>query len=79
MAIDDQQKRMSVTGVGRPYLRAHFPGTINEAWRLAAGNVYSGNALGGAPPPGRIMSSLAAGGGLASKGGIAGNSGGLAG
>lgn len=32
-----------------------------------------------APPSGRIMSSLAAGGGLAGKGGIAGDSGGLAG
>ena len=45
MAIDSQQKRMSATGCGRPYLRGHFPGTINEAWRLAAGNVFSGNAL----------------------------------
>ena len=78
MAIDDQQKRMSVTGVGRPYLRGHFTGTINEAWRLAAGNVYSGNTL--TPVVGgRIMSSLASDGGLAGKGGIAGDSGGLAG
>ena len=45
MAIDTQQKRMSVMGVGRPWMRAHFPGTINAAWRLATGNVYSGNAV----------------------------------
>lgn len=78
MAIDTQQKRMSVTGCGRPYLRGHFPGTINEAWRLSIGNVYAGNAL--TPPVGgRIMSSLAAGGGLAGRGGIAGKGGGLAG
>ena len=36
---------MSATGCGRPWMRAHFPGTINAAWRLAAGNVYAGNAL----------------------------------
>lgn len=78
MAIDTQQKRMSAAGCGRPYMRGHFPGTINEAWRIAAGNAYSGNAL--TPPVGgRIMLSLVAGGGLASKGGLAGDSGGLAG
>ena len=26
-------------------MRAHFPGTINAAWRMAAGNIYSGNAV----------------------------------
>ena len=45
MAIDTQQKRMAVVGVGRPWMRSTFPGTINEAWRLSVGNVYSGNAL----------------------------------
>ena len=45
MAIDTQQKRMSATGCGRPYMRGHFPGTINQAWRIAAGNAYSGNSL----------------------------------
>ncbi len=45
MAIDTQQKRMSAAGCGRPYMRAHFPGTINQAWRIAAGNAYSGNTL----------------------------------
>ena len=45
MAIDSQQKRMAVVGVGRPWMRSTFPGTINEAWRLSVGNVYSGNAL----------------------------------
>ena len=45
MAIDSRQKRMSVAGCGRPYMRAHHTGTINQAWRIAAGNAYSGNTL----------------------------------
>ncbi len=78
MAIDTQQKRMSAAGCGRPYMRGHFPGTINEAWRIAAGNAYSGNAL--TPPVGgRLMGTLAGPGGLAGMGGLAGDSGGLAG
>jgi hypothetical protein len=76
MAIDSQQKRMAVVGVGRPWMRSTFPGTINEAWRVSVGNAYSGNAL--TPGVGRIMSSLASYGGLAGPGGIAGQGGGLA-
>lgn len=76
MAIDSQQKRMAVVGVGRPWMRSTFPGTINEAWRLSVGNVYSGNTL--SPAVGRVMSSLAHYGGLAGYGGIAGKGGGLA-
>ncbi len=78
MAIDTQQKRMSAAGAGRPFMRGHFPGTINEAWRIAAGNAYAGNAL--TPPVGgRIMGALAGKGGLAGSGGIAGDGGGIAG
>jgi len=47
MAVDTQQKRMSAAGAGRPYMRAHFPGTINQAWRIAAGIAYAGNPLAG--------------------------------
>ena len=78
MAIDSQQKRMSAMGCGKPFMRGHFTGTINEAWRLAAGMAYSGNAL-SPVVGGRIMFSLAAHGGLAGYGGIAGRGGGLAG
>ena len=46
MAIDSFQKRTSASGVGRPYLRATYPtGVINQAWRMSAGNTYSGNEL----------------------------------
>lgn len=79
MAIDTQQKRQSAAGAGRPFMRTQFPvDTPTEAWRLNVGHAYAGNAL--TPPVGgRIMSSLAAGGGLAGLGGIAGKGGGLAG
>jgi len=45
MAIDTREKRASVLGVARPWYRSKLPGTIDEAWRLASGNVYAGNAL----------------------------------
>lgn len=51
MAIDSQQKRMSVVGVGRPYMRAQFPVTTPTAeWRANVGNVYSGNTFDGGAP-----------------------------
>ena len=78
MAIDSKEKRQNITGVGRPYIRDHFPiATPDEEWRVGVGNVYGGNPL--VAVVGRIMSSLARWGGLASKGGIAGKGGGLAG
>ena len=45
MAIDTAEKRQSAPGVGRPFMRSHFPTTIDEQWRLGVGNVYNGNAL----------------------------------
>lgn len=46
MAIDSQKKRMSVTGVGRPYLRATFPVSgKDQGWRASVGNIYSGVTL----------------------------------
>lgn len=45
MALDTQEKRMNVMGVGRPWMRVHFSGTIDEQWRIAVGNAYGGNAL----------------------------------
>ena len=78
MALDTREKRACAIGVARPWLRGKLPGTVDEAWRLASGNAYCGNAL--TPPVGgRIMSSLVAAGGLVGKGGIAGGGGGLAG
>lgn len=46
MAVATQEKRMSATGVARPYLRAKLPGAIDQAWRMASGHSYSGNAIG---------------------------------
>lgn len=77
MAIDSVNKRSSVVGVGRPYLRSHWPGTIDGAWRLSVGNAYSGNSVGA--PTGGIIGSLAGEGGLAGAGGLASYVGGLAG
>lgn len=47
--INTQQKRMSVVGVGRPWLRSAFPGAKNQAWRQARGSIYAGNPV-AAPP-----------------------------
>ena len=58
MAIDSRQKRQSAAGAGRPWARTHDTSTVDEAWRLAAGNVYSGNALsaaGGVTPIGQRL------------------------
>lgn len=78
MALDSKEKRQSVLSIGRVWQRNTFPiATPDEQWRMSAGNCYGGNAL--TPGAGRIMSSIAGHGGLASKGGIAGPSGGLAG
>ena len=41
MALDNQQKRMAVPGVGRPWMRAQYPvATPTVAWRSSIGNVY---------------------------------------
>ena len=78
MALDDKEKRAAVLGVGRPWMRSHFPvATPDQEWRMSVGNTYGGNAL-SPVVGGRIMSSLAAHGGLAGGGGIAGKGGGLA-
>ena len=46
MAIDTQQKRMSVAGVGRPFMRAVFPvDSPTVEWRMSSGLVYAGNAV----------------------------------
>jgi len=45
MAIDTREKRMSVPGVGRPWMRSHHTETIDEQWRLGIGNIYNGNSI----------------------------------
>ena len=41
MALDSKQKRIAVTGAGRPYLRAQFADVLKDKpWRSSAGNVY---------------------------------------
>ncbi len=42
MAIDTQEKRMSVVGVGRPWFRSKLPGAIDAAWRQASAHIYAG-------------------------------------
>lgn len=46
MAIDTQEKRMSAAGAGRPFMRAKLPGANDQAWRMASGHAYAGNAIG---------------------------------
>lgn len=53
MAIDTAQKRASVAGCGRPWMRGIVPtASKDEAWRHTVGNTYAGFNLdnpGGAP------------------------------
>ncbi len=46
MAIDTQEKRRNVVGIGRPWLRTKLPGEKDQQWRIASGNAYGGNAIG---------------------------------
>ena len=55
MALDSREKRASVPGVGRPWYRTKLPGTVDEAWRMASGNVYAGNALSAVAGAGDII------------------------
>jgi hypothetical protein len=46
MAIDTQEKRMAAAGVGRPFMRAHFPvATPDTEWRAASGLSYGANGI----------------------------------
>lgn len=48
MALDSQEKRMAVVGIGRPWLRSKFPiAAPDEQWRSSSGLTYGGNALSG--------------------------------
>lgn len=48
MAIDTREKRMNAARVARPWMRArHAVGATDEQSRIASGNGYGGNALGG--------------------------------
>lgn len=42
MAFDTQQKRMSVMGVGRPFMRRPFPAAVTVQWRASVGHTYAG-------------------------------------
>ncbi len=78
MAIDDREKRASIPGVGRSFMRGRFPATIDEQWRHAVGHSYAGTTL-SPPTGGGLVLSLVAHGGLAERGGLVGEGGGLAG
>ena len=44
MALDTKEKRSSVFGVGRPWMRDKFPvATPDEQWRVGSGNAYNAN------------------------------------
>ena len=44
MALDTREKRQTVKGVGRPWLRGPFPiATPDVEWRAAVGNTYGAN------------------------------------
>ena len=59
MAIDSKEKRASVLGVARPWMRDKFPVvTPDEEWRISSGNAYGGNAL--SPPAGGFEPAWAA-------------------
>lgn len=45
MALDSQQKRMAVTGVGRPYMRAVLADSVSAAQRQGIGLTYPVAAL----------------------------------
>ena len=46
MALNTQEKRLNVVGVGRPWLRSKLPqASKDEQWRIASGLAYGGNAL----------------------------------
>lgn len=46
MAIDTREKRMSATGVARPWMRArHAVGAFDQQSRINSANAYGGNAL----------------------------------
>jgi len=46
VSIDSKEKRASIFGVGRPWMRDMFPvATPDEEWRVSCGNAYGGNAL----------------------------------
>ena len=48
MALNSQAKRMSASGVGRPYLRGVFPvASPTVAWRSGVGLTYNGNPFAG--------------------------------
>jgi hypothetical protein len=45
VAIDTREKRASVLGVARPWMRDKLPAANSERWRISSGNAYCGNAL----------------------------------
>ena len=60
--IDTAQKRFSVPGVGRPFMRSQFPVAAKGiAWRVSVGLTYSGVAARLLPPPVQISSGAAVG------------------
>lgn len=80
MAVDTVAKRASTINHGGRFWKGKnivASGSLTLSDRMQIACVYNGNAPSAAS--GRIMASLAAGGGLAGTGGQAGDSGGLAG
>jgi len=83
VSIDSKAKRMSMLSFASPLAWQHHfevDGAVDGDDRAHLLHLFGGNTLNNpSPPTGRVMSSLAGSGGLASRGGIAGSGGGLAG
>jgi len=48
--MDSKEKRQNVIGVGRPWMRNHFPVAVPDTeWRAASGLSYGANGLTGSP------------------------------
>ena len=83
MAVDTEAKRWSMlalcSGVARTHVFNPDTSGLVSIEQITVLQHYGGNAWDNpSPPSGRVMSSLAASGGLAGLGGIAGQGGGLA-
>ena len=78
--IDTAEKRRSVSGIWIPLIPGVTPNAgKDQEWRQEAGWSYNAIAAETPAAAGRVMSSLAASGGLVGSGGLAGKGGGLAG
>ena len=59
MAIDTREKRASVLGVGRPWMRTKEPvAAKTQPWRMSSGNTYGGNSLTSGSSDSQVLASV---------------------